>query len=52
MKMLILKETVALPGGGGGGGGGEDSCMIMKQTNLSSKSHLVLLFCKLYHVFS
>ena len=40
------KETVALPRGG------EDSCMIMKQTNLSSKSHLVLLFCKLYHEFS
>ena len=50
MKVLILKETVALPVGRWGGG--EDPCMIMKQTNLSSESNLVLLFCKFYHDFS
>ena len=45
-----FKRNCSTPGGGRGGG--EDSCMIMKQTSLSSKSHLVLLFRKLYHVFS
>ena len=31
---------------------GEDSHKIMKQTNLISKSHLVLLFWKFYYDFS